>query len=57
VQAKVDSFIQHNPRYRRYTFETALVTTEPVADKLAGEGFFTYFIDGEQLFAASPSEA
>jgi len=50
VQEKVESFIEHNPRYRRHTFETALITAEPAPDKLAAEGFFTYLIDGKQLF-------
>jgi hypothetical protein len=43
-------FIEHNPQYRRYTFETALITAEPVAKTLAAEGFFTYLIDAGQLF-------
>ena len=36
---------------RRHTFETALITVEPVSQSLVDEGFFTYFITAEQLFA------
>jgi hypothetical protein len=50
VQEKLDRFVANNPKYRRYTFETALITTEPVSEKLAAEGFFTYLIAGEELF-------
>ena len=50
VQEKLDRFIASNPKYRRYTLETALITTEPVSEKLAAEGFFTYLIVGEELF-------
>jgi len=50
VQEKLDRFIANNPKYRRYTLETALITTEPVSEKLAAEGFFTYLIVGEELF-------
>ena len=46
----MDRFIANNPKYRRYTLETALITTEPVSEMLAAEGFFTYLIVGEELF-------
>jgi hypothetical protein len=38
------------PTLHCYTLETALITTEPVSEKLAAEGFFTYLIVGEELF-------
>jgi hypothetical protein len=50
VRRKVDRFIECNPQYRRYTIETALITTEPVTETLAAEGFFTYLIDAGRLF-------
>ena len=50
VQQKLDLFIAHNPRYRRHTFETALITAEPVSEKLAAEGFFTYLIAAAEFF-------
>jgi AAA+ ATPase superfamily predicted ATPase len=49
VQEKLDRFIANNPRYRRHTLETALITAEPISEKLAADGFFTYLITGEQL--------
>jgi len=51
TQSKLDRFIEHNPQYRRYTFETALITSEPASETLAAEGFFTYLITAEELFA------
>jgi uncharacterized protein len=50
TQEKLDRFIEHHPRYRRYTFETALVTAEPASAPIAAAGFFTYLIDAGQLF-------
>jgi hypothetical protein len=49
VQEKLDRFTTNNPKYRRYTLETALITAEPVSEKLATEGFFTYLITAEDL--------
>jgi hypothetical protein len=51
TQEKLDSFLKNNPKYRRYTLETALVTTEPVSGSLAEKSYFTYLIDAEQLLA------
>ena len=49
VQEKMDRFIANNPKYRRHTLETALITAEPIPEKLAAEGFFTYLITAEDL--------
>lgn len=57
VQQKLDLFIVHNPRYRRYTFETALITAEPVSEKLAAEGFFTYLIAAGDFFDGTGMES
>jgi AAA+ ATPase superfamily predicted ATPase len=54
TQGKLERFIEHHPQYRRHTFETALITAEPVSQALVDEGFFTYFIIAEQLFAREP---
>jgi AAA+ ATPase superfamily predicted ATPase len=51
IEQLLDRFIEHNPQYRRYTFETALITSEPASETLPGEGFFTYLITAEELFA------
>jgi hypothetical protein len=56
TQSKLDRFIEHNPRYRRYTFETALITSEPASEALAAEVFFTYLITAEELFAQARSQ-
>ena len=53
TQDKVDLFLERNPKYARYTVETALITTEPAPDGIRNEGYFTYMIDTEQLFKAS----
>jgi hypothetical protein len=52
VQEKLDRFIANNSRYRRHTLETALITAEPIPEKLAAEGFFTYLITAEDLLAS-----
>lgn len=53
VQKKVDAFLASQPRYARYTLETALITTEPVPDTLKNEGYFTYLVTAEQLLATA----
>ena len=57
VQAKVDAFIAANPKYGRYTVETALITLEPAPEAVTREGYFTYLITAEQLLECARSRA
>jgi hypothetical protein len=57
VQDKVDAFLACNPRYARYSVETALITMEPVPDAPKNEGYFTYLITSEQLLATAASSS
>ena len=56
MQAKVDAFLAANPRYARYTVETALITTEPVPENIRLEAYFTYLVTGSDLLAASQAQ-
>src|SRR5262249_28922066 len=49
IQEKVDMFLSKNPKYARYTVETALITTEPVPESLRNEAYFTYLVTSEEL--------
>ena len=51
MQTKADQFLKINPRYARYTIETALITTEPAPAALQREGYFTYLIVSDDLMA------
>jgi hypothetical protein len=50
TQEKVDRFLEGNPKYARYTMETALITTEPVAQVIRNEGYFNYLVDAGKMF-------
>ena len=53
IHCQLDRFIANNPKYRRPTLETALITAEPIPEKLTTEGFFTYLITVEDLLGTS----
>ena len=44
IENKISLFISHNPRYKNYTFEKALITTEGVHQSLKDREFFDYII-------------
>jgi uncharacterized protein len=51
VQQKLDLFLAANPKYARYTAETALITTEPAPESIRREGYFTYLVTSEELIS------
>ena len=53
VQQKIDLFLAANPKYMRYTVETALITTEPIPESIRREGYFTYLVTSEELISAA----
>jgi hypothetical protein len=56
VQQKVDLFLAANPKYVRYTAETALITTEPAPEAIRREGYFNYLITSEDLIALASTQ-
>lgn len=53
VQEKIDLFIAAEPRYARYTIETALISTEPAPSAIRDEAYFTYLVTSEELLAVA----
>ena len=53
VQQKIDLFIAAQPKYARYTIETALISTEPAPAAIRHEGYFTYLVTSEELIAVA----
>ncbi len=51
------STITANPKYGRYTVETALITLEVGPEAVTREGYFTYLITAEQLLECARSRA
>lgn len=50
TEKKINLFKAHNPRYKNYTFEKALITTEEVVKDKRLKEFFDYLIDYNSLF-------
>jgi uncharacterized protein len=57
MQQKVDLFLAGNPKYARYTVETALITTEPAPEPIRREGYFTYLVASEELVSLAGKAA
>ena len=51
VNEKVRLFVEHNPTYKNYTFETLLITTEGLSKKDETRGLFDHVITLEDIFA------
>jgi hypothetical protein len=50
VEDKIALFIDHNPKYKNYTFEKALITTEGTQEPLKDREFFDYIITFDDIF-------
>ncbi len=50
VEDKIALFINHNPKYKNYTFEKALITTEGPQESLKDREFFDYIITFDDIF-------
>ena len=50
VEDKIALFINHNPKYKNYTFEKALITTEGTQEFLKDREFFDYIITFDDIF-------
>ncbi len=53
VDIKTALFISHNKKYKNYTFEKVLLTTERVQKSLKNREFFDYIISLDDIFNAA----